>query len=91
MKKDCITSFTALWGKTGSQVSATLCLKAEYEYETRGCEDPRIVKIDGIYFMTYTAYDGTTARLSLATSNDLKIWQKHGNILKNWDFTKSLS
>src|SRR3989344_7913741 len=66
-------------------------LKAEYEYETRGCEDPRIVKIGNTYFMTYTAYDGITARLSLATSNDLKAWQKHGNILKNWDLTKSLS
>lgn len=66
-------------------------LKAEYEYETRGCEDPRIVKIGGVYFMTYTAYDGITARLNLATSNDLKIWQKHGNILKDWNFTKSLS
>jgi len=26
-----------------------------------GCEDPRIVKVNDTYYMTYTAYDGKTA------------------------------
>lgn len=44
-----------------------------------GCEDPRVVqREDGTYIMTYTAYDGKTARLCVATSNDLEHWQKHG-------------
>jgi predicted GH43/DUF377 family glycosyl hydrolase len=40
----------------------------KYEWEG-GCEDPRIVEdAKGTYYMTYTAYDGTTARLFIATS-----------------------
>src|SRR5436309_89009 len=42
------------------------------EYETQGVEDPRIVKIDDVYYITYTAYDGINALGSLATSTDLK-------------------
>ncbi len=49
-----------------------------------GVEDPRIVeREDGRYIMTYTAYDGKTARLSLATSTDLLTWTKHGLVLKD--------
>lgn len=48
-----------------------------------GVEDPRIVQNDsGVYFMTYTSYDGKTARLSIASSKDLKTWVKHGLVLK---------
>jgi beta-1,2-mannosidase len=53
-----------------------------YEWEG-GAEDPRIVASeDGRYVMTYTSYDGTTARLMLATSSDLISWTKHGPILQ---------
>lgn len=49
-----------------------------YEWEG-GCEDPRVVEDEkGVYYMTYTAYDGTTARLMVATSADLRHWTKHG-------------
>jgi predicted GH43/DUF377 family glycosyl hydrolase len=49
-----------------------------------GVEDPRIVESDtGEYFMTYTSYDGKTARLSIASSKDLKTWIKHGLVLKD--------
>jgi beta-1,2-mannosidase len=44
-----------------------------------GCEDPRVVQDErGIYYMTYTAFDGRTARLMVATSADLVHWIKHG-------------
>ena len=43
-----------------------------------GTEDPRIVKIDSTYYLTYTAYDGETARLALASSTDLLTWERHG-------------
>lgn len=46
-----------------------------------GCEDPRVVRVNGTFYMTYTGYDGTTARLCLATSTDLVHWDKHGPIL----------
>jgi predicted GH43/DUF377 family glycosyl hydrolase len=48
-----------------------------------GVEDPRIVESEmGQYIMTYTAYDGTTARLLIATSPDLEHWTKHGVALQ---------
>ncbi|GAA4279759.1 glycoside hydrolase family 130 protein [Gaetbulibacter aestuarii] len=44
-----------------------------------GIEDPRIIAgPEDNYIMTYTAYDGKTARLSVATSKDLLHWTKHG-------------
>ena len=49
-----------------------------YEWEG-GVEDPRIVEDDNkTYYMTYTAYDGITARLCVASSKDLYTWKKHG-------------
>jgi predicted GH43/DUF377 family glycosyl hydrolase len=53
----------------------------KYEWEG-GCEDPRVVEHpDGGYILTYTAYDGKTARLLLATSKDLHTWTKYGPVL----------
>jgi beta-1,2-mannosidase len=53
-----------------------------YEWEG-GVEDPRVVESDnGTYIMTYTSYDGKTARLMVATSTDLRHWQKHGLVLQ---------
>jgi predicted GH43/DUF377 family glycosyl hydrolase len=52
-----------------------------YEWEG-GIEDPRIVESDmGTYIMTYSAYDGKTARMCLASSTDLLNWTKHGPVL----------
>jgi predicted GH43/DUF377 family glycosyl hydrolase len=54
-------------------------IEPEHDYETPGgCEDPRLVSIDGTYYLTYTGYDGTNARLCLATSEDTATWEKHG-------------
>jgi len=53
----------------------------EFEYESHGIEDARIVKIDDLYYMTYTGYDGTNARGALATSGDLKLFTKQGIIV----------
>ena len=54
-----------------------------YEWEG-GVEDPRIVETeDGTYILTYTAYDGTTARLLVASSPDLVHWSKHGLVLRD--------
>ena len=56
------------------------------KYEWQGvAEDPRIVEDEkGLYYMTYTAYDGNLARLLIATSTDLLHWKKHGSV-----FTKA--
>lgn len=55
----------------------------EYEYPG-GCEDPRVVQHpDGGYIMTYTAWNGKTARLSVAYSKDLVNWTKYGPAFRN--------
>ena len=49
-----------------------------------GIEDPRVVSLDnGEYYLTYTAYDGKTARLFAARSSDLIHWQKLGSVFEN--------
>ena len=46
-----------------------------------GVEDPRIVEgPDGRYYMTYTAYNGEGVNLSIASSDNLLHWTKHGVI-----------
>lgn len=53
-------------------------LVPEFDYESHGVEDPRIVKIEGIYYLTYTAFDGVNALGCLATSTDLIHFEKKG-------------
>ena len=52
----------------------------EYEYEKMGVEDPRIVFLDGIYYLSYTAYDGRNALIAYATSKDIVHFAKQGLI-----------
>jgi predicted GH43/DUF377 family glycosyl hydrolase len=48
-----------------------------------GVEDPRVVETeDGTYVMLYTSWNKETARLSAASSPDLKQWQKHGPVFE---------
>ncbi len=51
-------------------------LSPENEWEVKGCEDPRIVRINGTYYVGYTAFDGTVARAAMTTSADLKQWSE---------------
>ncbi len=64
----------------------TPLLLPQYDYESHGIEDPRIVKIDGIYYMTFTSYDGVNALGSLATSNDLVTFERQGIIVPQVTF-----
>lgn len=60
----------------------TPALSPEAEYERGGgVEDPRLVRIGGTYYLTYTAYNGKDAQLALATSRDLRVWERQGVIL----------
>ena len=56
-------------------------ISKEYEW-TGGTEDPRVVEaeVDGkpLYVMTYTSWNRSVARLSVATSRDLRTWTHHG-------------
>jgi len=54
------------------------CEWQKYEWPG-GCEDPRIVQSeDGTFVLTFTMWDRRTARLGVATSNDLLEWRHHG-------------
>lgn len=53
-------------------------LVPELDYESQGIEDPRLVKIEETYYLTYTAYDGVNALGCLATSTDLIHFEKKG-------------
>lgn len=50
----------------------------EFDYESHGLEDPRIVQIEGIYYLFYTVYDGLNARVAYAESTDLINFTKKG-------------
>jgi len=57
-------------------------LSPEADYEKGGgMEDPRVVQINGTYYLTYTGYNLHDAQLCLATSHDLIHWAREGVIL----------
>jgi len=71
-------------------------LSPEADYEKGGgVEDPRLVKIAGRYYLTYTGYNKKDAQLCLAVSNDLLHWERRGILVSaykgNWNvgWTKS--
>jgi predicted GH43/DUF377 family glycosyl hydrolase len=71
-------------------------LSPDAEYERGGgVEDPRLVRVGDLYYLTYTAYNGKDAQLALATSRDLRRWERVGVILPaykgrwNVNWTKS--
>lgn len=59
-----------------------------FDYECHGMEDPRIVRIEGLYYLTYTAYDGHNARGALAVSPDMVHWERRGIITPEISFDK---
>jgi predicted GH43/DUF377 family glycosyl hydrolase len=56
------------------------------EAASKGVEDPRIVKIEGVYYITYTAYDGINALGALVTSTDLLHFDRQGIIVPKFTF-----
>jgi predicted GH43/DUF377 family glycosyl hydrolase len=62
------------------RVTPVLSPEAAYEKDG-GVEDPRLVQIDGTYYLAYTGYNKTDAQLCLAESKDLIHWKRLGVIL----------
>ncbi len=60
--------------------------EADYEYNL---EDPRIVFLNGTYYLTYVAYDGGNVRIAYATSKDLKKFEKKGVISAEITYDKA--
>ena len=59
--------------------------------ERAGCEDPRVVVIDGRLYMTYTAYDGQVPQIAIASISKTDFldrrwgnWQRHGLTFPNF-------
>ncbi|MFQ6085076.1 MAG: glycosidase [Candidatus Bathyarchaeia archaeon] len=57
------------------------------EFESRGCEDPRLTQLDDRLYMVYTGYDGKKAHVCMASikvddflSKNWK-WERYGDIL----------
>jgi beta-1,2-mannobiose phosphorylase / 1,2-beta-oligomannan phosphorylase len=63
----------------------------EFDYESHGVEDPRIVKIDDLYYLSYTAYNGENALGALAVSKDLKHFEKQGIIVPSFTYAEFVS
>ncbi len=63
-------------------------LQPEFDYESHGLEDPRITKLDELFYLTYTAYDGITALGALAVSSDLLKFEKRGIIVPQINYEK---
>jgi predicted GH43/DUF377 family glycosyl hydrolase len=76
------------------QAAPVLVPETDYEKDG-GVEDPRLVEIDGLYYLTYTGYNKKDAQLCLAVSRDLLHWDRKGVLLPaykgNWNagWTKS--
>ncbi len=66
-------------------------LSPEFDYESQGLEDPRIVCVDGTYYLFYVAYDGTNARTAYATSADLVTFKKQGIVSPQFSYKETLS
>lgn len=71
---------------TVAERSDSPLLFPQFDYESRGMEDPRIVKIDDRYYLSYTAYDGINAMGALAVSDDLQHFEKLGLIVPQLDY-----
>lgn len=60
-------------------------LYATEEYERiGGTEDPRIVRINNTFYVTYTAYNNVSAQLCLASSTNMLNWTKSGILFPGW-------
>lgn len=65
-------------------------LEPAEDYESHGCEDPRLTCVGGTYYLTYTGFDGHSALLCLATSPDLREWTRHGPLFPELDTWRTL-
>jgi len=80
--------------KDGFHISERLkepAFSPQHESEKMGCEDPRLIVIDDRVYMLYTAYDGITPQIALASiSTDDFInyrwsqWYRHGLVFPNF-------
>lgn len=66
-------------------------LVPEHEYEKHGIEDPRIIFLEGTYYLFYTAFDGKNALGAYATSPNLLHFTKQGIISPQIPYREALT
>jgi len=57
----------------------------EGEQETRGCEDPRITKLDDTFYILYTGYSGKDTKICMATTKNFITYKRWGVIFEDVD------
>ncbi|KAI5954184.1 hypothetical protein KGF54_001959 [Candida jiufengensis] len=86
-----LSSVGIAWSKDGinfTKYKKPIIYATESYEKGGGIEDPRIIRDpkSKLFIVTYTAYDLKTARLCVATSEDLFHWTKKGPIVpSNWN------
>jgi predicted GH43/DUF377 family glycosyl hydrolase len=77
--KDKLGCIGLAWSQDGyhfTRLNRPMLAASEEWEKDGGLEDPRVIRVDGTFYMTYTGYDLDRARLCLATSTDLVNWKK---------------
>lgn len=64
-------------------------LMPKYSYEKKGMEDPRIVKINSTFYLTYVAHDGKNALTAYASGQDLFDLKRGGIISPMVSYSKA--
>lgn len=76
----------------GNKITRYSCplLEPSGPYEKGGIEDPRITRLEGEYYILYTAWDGVNVRVALAESKDFKKVSKKGIISPNIPLSEAI-
>lgn len=87
MGKDMVSRIGLAWSDDGVNFErlSSPVFEPSVPQEASGVEDPRVVEIDGVFYMTYTAYRGWDFEngdhnfvIAMAKSTDLRKWEKMG-------------
>jgi beta-1,2-mannobiose phosphorylase / 1,2-beta-oligomannan phosphorylase len=64
-------------------------MSPKHSYEKKGLEDPRVVKIGDVFYMTYVAHDGKNALIAYAYGSDLFKLKRGGLISPKLTYSKA--
>jgi predicted GH43/DUF377 family glycosyl hydrolase len=81
------SSIGLAWSTDGynfTRLNQPIIYATEPYEEIGGTEDPRIVRINGTFHVTYTAFNNVSAQLCMASSTDLIHWDKTPPLFPGW-------
>lgn len=65
-------------GRTMESRPSEPVMTSSAKWEEFGCEDPRITRLDGKFYVTYTAFSRRGPRIALASTEDFLHFEKYG-------------